>query len=116
MEKPSGLWEAAVERRFGLWLKKIFSILGPHKSRFALICDMVGLQAFSGYLSPDNLFQLSLFLSCPGLTFCPLGNKVKEQVSLPGAGRALSGPSWTICLSLNESGCEVLVGLEVKVT
>lgn len=46
---------------------------------------MVGLQAFSEHLFPGNLFQLSLFLSCPGLTFCPLGNRVKEQVSLPGA-------------------------------
>ena len=63
------------ERRFGLWLKKIFSISSPQKRKR---------------------------LASPGLTSCPFGvhrgkNRPVFQVLHQSTRRSLSGPSWTMC-------------------
>lgn len=80
--------------------------------------DIAGPQAPSGPLLPGDLFQLLMLPSCPGLSFCPLGDHrgksrpVSQMLHQNARMVPSPGPSWTTCSPLIQSGCAVLTGFE----
>ena len=96
----------------------MFSSACHHKSKFSPMSDIAGPQTPSGALLPGDLFQLLMVPSCPGLSFCPLGDRrgnsrpVSQMLHQNARMAPSPGPSRTTCSPLIQSGCAVLIGLE----
>lgn len=95
----------------------MFSSAGHHKSKFSPMSNIAGPQAPSGPLLPGGLFQLLILPSCPGISFCPLGDyrgkssPVSQMLHQNARTAPGPGPSQTTCSPLIQSGCAVLTGL-----